>query len=92
MSGDDLRAVVKKSLHSYARDVRHLDDVHCHQEALDYMARVDRVLSASSSGSLLMAGRTGAGRRTAVSVVAHANNMTLITPKTSPTYGSFHPK
>jgi len=50
------------------------------------MARVDRVLSAPG-GSLLLAGRTGVGRRTAVSVCAHMHRMTLYTPKVSRTYG-----
>ena len=38
-------------------------------------------------GSLLMAGRCGVGRRTAVSVVSHMHMMTLFTPKVSRNYG-----
>ena len=38
-------------------------------------------------GSLLMAGRCGVGRRTAVSVVSHMHGMQLFAPKVSRNYG-----
>lgn len=50
------------------------------------MAQVDRVLT-RPGGSLLLAGRSGVGRRTAVSVVAHMHQMQLFTPKISRVYG-----
>ena len=56
------------------------------KEVLDNIARVDRVLT-MPGGSLLMAGRTGVGRRTAVTLVAHMHQMTLFTPKISRGYG-----
>ena len=49
------------------------------------MARVERVLTAPG-GSLLMAGRSGVGRRTAVSVICHMHRMSVITPKVSLKY------
>ena len=50
-------------------------------EVLLNVARVDRVLT-QPGGSLLMAGISGVGRRSAVSVVAYMHHMTLYTPKT----------
>ncbi len=38
-------------------------------------------------GSLLLAGRSGVGRRTAIGVVASMNNMKLFSPKVSRSYG-----
>ena len=60
-------------------------DILLFHEVLDNMARVDRVLT-KPGGSLLLAGRSGVGRRTAVSLVAHMHNMTLFTPKISRGY------
>ncbi len=55
-------------------------------QVLENMARVDRVLT-MPGGSLLMAGRSGVGRRTAVSVVAHMHAMQVFTPKIGRGYG-----
>ena len=46
------------------------------------MARVDRVLTVPG-GSLLMAGRSGVGRRTAVSVIANLHGIKLVSPSMS---------
>ena len=51
------------------------------------MARVNRVLSSSVGGHLLMAGKCGVGRKTAVSVVAHINDIAVVSPKVGPNYG-----
>ena len=67
------------------RENRDLDIV-VFKEVLENMARVDRVLT-MPGGSLLMAGRCGVGRRTAVSVVAHMHMIQLFTPKVSRNYG-----
>ena len=53
---------------------------------LDHVARIDRVLSAPG-GSLLLSGRSGVGRRTALSVVAHMHQMEVFTPHITRTYG-----
>lgn len=53
------------------------------------MARVDRVLT-MPGGSLLLAGRSGVGRRTAVTLVTFMHQMTLVTPKVSRGYGMKH--
>uniref|UniRef100_H2ZF02 AAA+ ATPase domain-containing protein n=1 Tax=Ciona savignyi TaxID=51511 RepID=H2ZF02_CIOSA len=81
----ELKDVITKAVAAYSREVREID-ILVFQEVLEYMARVDRVISAPG-GSLLLAGRTGVGRRTAVSVCAHMHRMTLVTPKVSRSYG-----
>ena len=55
-------------------------------QVLQYMARVERVLSAPG-GNLLLAGRAGVGRRTAIAVCAHKHRMSVFTPKVSRSYG-----
>ena len=47
---------------------------------------MDRVLT-MPGGSLLLAGRSGVGRRTAVTLVSHMQQMELHTPKISRGYG-----
>uniref|UniRef100_A0A8B9QUJ2 Cytoplasmic dynein 2 heavy chain 1 n=1 Tax=Anas platyrhynchos TaxID=8839 RepID=A0A8B9QUJ2_ANAPL len=59
------------------------------QEVLNYMSRVDRVLS-FPGGSLLLAGRSGVGRRTVTSLVSHMHGAVLITPKISRGYELKH--
>ena len=49
-------------------------------QTLEYIVRVDRVLS-QPKGSLLMAGSSGAGRRNILSLVAYMHQMTVVSPK-----------
>ena len=53
------------------------------------MTRVDRVLT-MPGGSLLMAGSSGVGRRTAVSIVAHMHQMAVYSPKMGRGYTAKH--
>lgn len=55
-------------------------DVLVFQEVFDAVARVDRVLT-TPGGSLLMAGRSGVGRRSSVTLVAHMHQIEMFTPK-----------
>ncbi|XP_043928516.1 cytoplasmic dynein 2 heavy chain 1 isoform X1 [Protopterus annectens] len=84
MNSSDLREVIQKGIIQYGRDNRELD-ILLFQEVLDYMSRVDRVLSCPG-GSLLLAGCSGVGRRTAVSVVAHMHGAVMFTPRVSRGY------
>lgn len=68
-----------------ARENRELD-ILFFKEVFDNVARVDRVLT-KPGGSLLMAGRSGVGRRTAASLVSHMHNIQVFTPKVSRGYG-----
>ena len=56
------------------------------QEALDLCARIDRVLSAPQ-GSLLLAGRSGVGRRDAVCTVCAIHDAKLVTLKMGKNFG-----
>ncbi|XP_051782842.1 cytoplasmic dynein 2 heavy chain 1 isoform X2 [Erpetoichthys calabaricus] len=85
LSTADLTEVIRKGIIQYGRDNRELD-ILLFREVLEYMARVDRVLSCPG-GSLLLAGRSGVGRRTATSVVSHMHGATLFTPKITRGYG-----
>ncbi|XP_058887125.1 cytoplasmic dynein 2 heavy chain 1-like [Acipenser ruthenus] len=85
LSSMDLKEVIHKGIIQYGRDNRELDILIFH-EVLEYMSRVDRVLSCPG-GSLLLAGRSGVGRRTATSVVSHMHGATMFTPKISRGYG-----
>ena len=81
--------MIKLCLLSLAeRDNRDLD-ILIFKEVLDNIARVDRVLT-MPGGSLLMAGRSGVGRRTAVSLVANMHQMQLFSPKTFRGYSIKH--
>ena len=56
------------------------------KEVLEYIACVDRVLT-RPGGSLLMAGCSGVGRRTAITLVAHMHQIELFSPRLSRGYG-----
>ncbi|KAK3100036.1 hypothetical protein FSP39_013759 [Pinctada imbricata] len=88
LTGDDLQSVVEKGLKIYSRENRDLD-ILIFKEVLDNIARVDRVLTLPG-GSLLLAGRSGVGRRTAVTLVAHMHQMNLFTPKVHRNYSMKH--
>lgn len=60
-------------------------DMYIFKEVLDHIARVDRVLS-RPGGSLLLAGRSGVGRRTSVRLVAHMHHMEIVTPHVARNY------
>lgn len=85
LSTSDFQDIIAKGVKTYKRDVREID-ILIFEEVLEYMARVDRILT-RPGGSVLMAGSTGVGRRTAVSVVANMHRMTVFTPKVSRQYG-----
>lgn len=55
-------------------------DIIVFEEVLDHIARVDRVLT-MPGGSLLLAGTSGVGRRSAVTLVSYLHQICLFTPK-----------
>lgn len=67
------------------RENHELDIVLFH-EVLDHIARFDRVLT-SPGGSLLLSGRSGVGRRTALLLTAHMHQIEIVTPHISRNYG-----
>ena len=56
---------------------------------LDHVARINRVLTAPG-GSLLLSGRSGVGRRSALLLVAHSLQIEIISPHISRTYDVKH--
>lgn len=60
-------------------------DIIVFEDVLDHIARVDRVLT-MPGGSLLMAGTSGVGRRTAVTLVAYLHQIELFIPKVGRSY------
>jgi len=58
-------------------------------EVLDNVARMDLVLT-QPGGSMVLAGRSGVGRRTAAMLVAHMHQISVVTPKVSRGYGTKH--
>ncbi|XP_073719558.1 cytoplasmic dynein 2 heavy chain 1 [Misgurnus anguillicaudatus] len=88
LNANDLSEIIHKGIVLYGRENRELD-ILLFPEVLDYMSRINRVLS-SPGGSLLLAGRSGVGRRTATSVVSHMHGVTLFTPKISRSYSLKH--
>lgn len=72
----------------YSRDNRELDLL-LFWEVCDFVSRVDRVLT-RPGGSLLLAGRSGVGRHTALYLVSHMHGYTSFTPKVSRGYSLKH--
>lgn len=67
----------------------HEMDILLFHELLDHVSRVDRVLT-SPGGSLLLSGRSGVGRSSAVSLVAHMHQIDIVTPHISRSYSLKH--
>ncbi|MPC25130.1 Cytoplasmic dynein 2 heavy chain 1 [Portunus trituberculatus] len=84
MGKEDWNEVVEKAVTQYSRERREMDLL-IFTEVLEAMARVDRILT-SPGGSMLMAGRSGVGRRTAISVVANLHSIKVISPSMSLEY------
>ncbi|XP_037796301.1 LOW QUALITY PROTEIN: cytoplasmic dynein 2 heavy chain 1-like [Penaeus monodon] len=78
MSNEDWTHLVERAVLQFSREKQELDLL-IFPEVLEAMARVDRVLT-SPGGSLLMAGRSGVGRRTAVSVIAFLHGIKVVSP------------
>ena len=90
LTSKELIPFVERAVGRYRAEYRDTD-VFLFREILDTIVRCDRVLT-TPGGSLLLAGRSGVGRRTAIGVVATMNNMKLFSPKVSRTYGIKHLK
>jgi len=85
LSTKELIPHVERGIGRYRAESQDIE-IHLFREILDTIVRCDRVLT-SPGGSLLLAGRSGVGRRTAIGLVATMNNMKLFSPKVSRNYG-----
>ena len=80
LSPTDWEPLVAKGIISFERENRDLSDAVLVKETLDLVAACDRVLS-KPGGSMLMCGKSGVGRRCAVSIVSALHQAKLINLK-----------
>jgi len=81
----DFKTIVASNLLLYEREEKELNML-LFGEILDHVARADRVLS-EDGGHLLLIGRTGVGRRTAVTLVCYLHRYEFCTPAVTRDYG-----
>lgn len=85
LTSEYMKDTIDRGLLQYSRECRDLD-VLLFKEVFDNVSKIDRVLT-RPGGSVLLAGKSGVGRRTASLLVSHMHNLKLITPKMSKGYG-----
>ncbi|XP_047126593.1 cytoplasmic dynein 2 heavy chain 1 isoform X1 [Hydra vulgaris] len=83
---EDFKHIVNKGLVAFGRDTKELDYL-VFDEVLDNVASIDRILT-QPNGSLVLAGRSGVGRRTALMLVAHMHQINVFTPKVGRGYST----
>ncbi|GAB1603232.1 cytoplasmic dynein 2 heavy chain 1-like isoform X1, partial [Argonauta hians] len=84
LSSEDLKTVIEKALRAFSYENK-MDDMLIFKEVVDHISRIDRVLT-MAGGSLLLAGNSGVGRRSAVRLVAFMHQMHTFIPKISRSY------
>ena len=70
--------MVDQSLRDYEREFKQME-VHLIDEILDMVAYVERTLS-QPGANLLLAGRSGSGRKQATQLISHMLNMEFFSP------------
>eukprot|EP01105_Mastigella_eilhardi_P023120 TRINITY_DN578_c0_g1_i21.p1 TRINITY_DN578_c0_g1~~TRINITY_DN578_c0_g1_i21.p1 ORF type:complete len:3400 (+),score=883.23 TRINITY_DN578_c0_g1_i21:3362-13561(+) len=84
VSKKELQPIIARGIILYQREVKDLN-ITLFAEIVDHFARVNRVLS-REGGSLLLVGKSGVGRSTAIAVTAHLNRLHIFTPNITRTY------
>jgi dynein heavy chain 2 len=84
MPADGFEEHVRSKLLSYEREVKELN-ILLFPEVLERVARFNRVLS-QPGGHLLLAGRSGVGRRSTATLVAFMHHMEFFSPKMTLSY------
>lgn len=74
----DFIQMVEGAMRAYEREFKELD-IHLIEEVLEMTAYIERVLS-MPGGCLLLAGRSGIGRKPATQLVSHLLNMEFFSP------------
>eukprot|EP00927_Polykrikos_kofoidii_P027109 TRINITY_DN23975_c0_g4_i1.p1 TRINITY_DN23975_c0_g4~~TRINITY_DN23975_c0_g4_i1.p1 ORF type:complete len:2595 (-),score=618.45 TRINITY_DN23975_c0_g4_i1:108-6821(-) len=87
VSRDDYTKMVKDGMKSYEREVKDLP-IELVNEVMEQLSWVDRALSADTSNDVLLVGRSGVGRRSVVSLVAHMMRLQIFSPAPTRKYGS----
>ena len=72
----DYKKMVEESLKSYEREVKDMP-IDLFQEVIDHLACADRALSAPHYNDIMLVGRSGVGRRSLVSLIAHMQRLTV---------------
>ncbi|RYE82674.1 MAG: hypothetical protein EOO65_05155 [Methanosarcinales archaeon] len=84
MDVEDVLRQLKSTLTSFQREEKDMN-VHVVADLVDHVACIDRALT-HTGGSALLIGRSGAGRRSAVSLVSHMHRMAFMTPSVGKQY------
>ena len=82
---EDYKEFIKQGKIRYEREIKALP-IQLFPEVLEHLAHAERVLS-RPGGSILLVGRSGVGRRTAVALSAFMLNMRFVTPNLKRGYG-----
>ena len=85
MGEEDFKKVVAQGIVYYEREERDLNML-LFTETLEHVAHIDRVIS-STSGHLLLVGKSGVGRRNAVTIAAYMLGHQFFTPSITRDYG-----
>jgi len=80
----DFTNMIDQALRAYEREFKTMD-IHLIDEILDLVAYTERTLS-QPGANLLLAGRSGTGRKAATQLVAHLLNMEFFSPSISRDY------
>ena len=80
----DYISLIEGEVRAYEREFKEMD-LHLIEEVLDLIANVERVLS-MPGGCLLLAGRSGVGRKQATQLISHMLNMEFFSPNINREY------
>src|SRR5690606_38164910 len=78
LSMEDFKEFVARGLLLFEREVKDLN-ILLFDEILEHIAKIDRILSIPG-GSLLLVGKSGVGRRTAVELTTYIQGIELFSP------------
>ncbi len=81
----DFITMIEQSMRAYEREFKEMN-IHLFDDILELIAFTERTLS-KPGGCLLMAGRSGVGRKTTTQLVAHMLNMSFFSPNINREYG-----
>ena len=81
----DFIQLIEQALRAYEREFKEMN-IHLFDDILDLIAFSERVLS-KPGGCLLMAGKSGVGRKTTTQLISHMLNMQFFSPNLNRDYG-----
>jgi len=81
----DYIQMIEQAMRAYEREFKELN-IHLIEEVLDLIAYIERVLS-MPGGTLLLAGRSGVGRKQSTQLVCHLLNIEFYSPNINREYG-----